>query len=105
MDVLEEEDGRAVLGHALEEHPRRGEQVLLVARGGLLDAEQVAEARLDETPLLRVGEVLLDSRRELLPGGRRLLVLDDAGAPANHLGEGPERHPVAVREAAPASAT
>ena len=102
VDVLEHEHRRACLGEPLEEHACRGEEVLLVTDGAFFETEEVREPRLDETPFLWIRNVLLDRGAQLLAGARRLLVLDDPGAPANHLGQRPERDAVAVREAASA---
>jgi hypothetical protein len=96
VDVLEHEDGRAFLREPLEQDARRREQVLLVACGRLFEAEQVREPRLDEPPLLRVRDVLLECGAELRAGDVGLLVLEDPRAPAHHLGERPERDAVAV---------
>ena len=64
LHVLEGHDDWLDLGHALEEEPPGGEQVLLVPGDvGLLEADQVGEARLDPAALVGVGDVLMDSRR------------------------------------------
>ena len=100
VDVVEDEHGRPLLGHALEEHSHCCEEVLLVAAGALLQAEQEAEPGLHEPLLLRVGDVLLDRSPQLRGGGCRLFVLEDAGPAADHLGESPEGDAFPVREAA-----
>ena len=99
VDVLEHHDRRSLIGDPLEEDPAGREQVLLVADATLLEPEQVTEARPDEPALVRVGDVPLDRLRELGRCGRRLLVLEDPGPSADHLGERPERNALAVREA------
>ena len=100
MDVLEHEYRRPRLGEPLEEHACGGEEVLLVADGAFFETEEVREPRLCKTPFLWIRYVLLDRGAQLLAGARRLFVLDDPGAPANHVGQRPERNAVAVREAA-----
>jgi hypothetical protein len=100
VDVLEDEYGGPRLREPLEEHARGREQVLLIAHGAFFESEQVCEARFGEAALLSVGDVLVDGAAELFACGLGILVLDDPGAAANHLGKRPERDPVPVRQAA-----
>ena len=67
----------------------------------LLEPEQVGEPRLDPARAPRGSGTCSSTRRaQLRQRARRgVLVLDDAGAPADHLGERPERDAVAVGEA------
>ena len=99
VEVLEEQDRRRGVGKTLEEDPPRAEEVLLVAGTARLQPEKLGEARLDEAALVGVRDVLLQRCAQLRQGRRGLLVLDDAGAHPDHLGQRPERHAVAVREA------
>ena len=100
VDVLEHEHRRACLGEPLEEHACRGEEVLLVAHGAFFETEEVREPRLCKTPFLWIRNVLLDRGSQFLAGIRRLFVLDDPCATANHVGQRPKRDAVAVCKAA-----
>ena len=91
----------SVGGDPLEEQPPAGEQVRAVGGGPLLEPQQVREPRLDQPPLPFVGHVLLDRGTQLLARGRRLLLLDDPGARADHLRQRPVGDALAVGEAAP----
>ena len=66
----------------------------------LAEAEELREPRLDEAPLLRVGDVLLERRAQLLEGRDGVVVLGDAAAHAHHVGERPVGDALAVGEAA-----
>jgi hypothetical protein len=100
VDVLEDEHRRPRLRESLEEHARRGEEILLVADDAFLEPEQVREARLGEAALLRIEEMLLDRRAKLFARARRLLVLDDARTSSHHVRERPEGDALAVGETA-----
>ena len=102
LHVLEGEHGRVGLGQPLEEEPPGAEQLLLVARLMIGEAEQVSETRLDEGPLLRVEDVLVERGAQLLLGGGRLFVLGDPAAHAHHVRKRPVGHALAVRKAAAA---
>ena len=102
VDVLEDENDRKRLGHALEEEPPGGEEVFLVGRAALLETEKMREARLHEAPLVRIGNVGIDGGAELRRRGDGVLVLEDPRAQAHHLGERPERDSLTVGEAAAA---
>jgi hypothetical protein len=67
-----------------------------------LEREQVRQARLDPLPLLEIGEVLVESRPQLLARRLRLLLLGDPAAHPDHLGECPVGDPLAVCETSPA---
>ena len=56
------------------------------------------EPRLDERALLRIGHVLLERPVELLTRDRRFVLLADPAPHANHVGERPVRHSLAVGE-------
>ena len=89
-----------VCGEPLEEHARGGEQVLLVAGDALFEPEKVREPGLGEAPLLRIRDVLFDRARSF---SRRCADSSSSTiprAPADHVGQRPERDAVAVREAA-----
>ena len=102
LHVLEREHGRVDVGEALEEEPPGGEQILLVARAVLGQAEQLREPRLDERALVGVGEVLLERDLELPERRRRLILLADPAAHPHHVGQRPVGHALAVGEAAAA---
>ena len=102
VDVLEDENDRKRLGHALEEEPPGGEEVFLVGRAALLETEKMREARLHEAPLVRIGDVGIDGGAELRRRGDGVLVLEDPRAQAHHLRERPERDSLTVGEAAAA---
>ena len=99
LHVLEREDGRVDVGEALEEEPPGGEEVLLVTCAVLAEAEQVREPRLDEGALVRVRDMLLERRAQLLQRRRRLLLLADPAAHPHHVSERPVGHALAVGEA------
>ena len=100
LDVLEDQDDGALLGHALEEQPPAGEEILAVRGAAVAEAEQLLQARLDERALLRVGDHLLDHPGQLCERGLGRLVLADPRPHPHHLGERPEGDRVAVGEAA-----
>ena len=75
---------------------KRSSRSKLVA---LLEPEQVRHARLDETALLVVQDVLDQNGLELLERRSRLLVLGDAAAHAHHVRQRPVGHALAVGEA------
>ena len=58
----------------------------------------MSKAWLDKAALLRIRNVFLERRPQLFPCRLRSLVLDDPGSSAHHVGEGPERDAVTVRE-------
>ncbi len=68
----------------------------------LPDPEELREARLDEAALLRLEDVLLEGGAQLLGDCRGLVVLDDAAAHPDHVGQRPVGDALAVREAAAA---
>ena len=101
VQILEDEHARALVGEALEEDAPGREEVVALPAGVLLEPEQVGEARLDPGALVRVGDVLLERRMQLGCCRRRVLLLDDACAPAHHLGERPVGDALAVGQAPP----
>ena len=90
------------VGEALEEEPPGGEQVLAVGRRPLRQPEQLGEPRLDQRPLLGVGDVLLDRRPQLRQCRLRRLLLDDPRPHPHHLRQRPVGDAFAVGEAAAA---
>ena len=58
LQVLEDHDGRAMVGDAFEKGPPRRVQLLTLSRRGVGEAEQVGEAGLDPAALLGVGHEL-----------------------------------------------
>ena len=102
LQVLEEECDRPLLRHALEEEAPGAEELLLAASGAVLEPEQVEQPRLDEAALLVVRHELPTDARSLDVGRRGLLALGDPRTHTDHLGERPEDHAFAVREAAAA---
>ncbi len=102
LDVLEDQDGRRLLGEPLEEDPPGGEEVLLVAGRAVLEAEEVREARLDPGSLAGVQDVFGQREVELLPRSGRFLLLGDPAAHPHHLGQRPVGDAVPVRETAAA---
>src|SRR5207244_4956398 len=83
------------------EDPPGREEVLLVAWSSLLQAQEVGEPGFDEPPFIHVGHVFEHGRMDLRPRRARLLVLENAGPPTNHLGQRPEGDALAVRKATP----
>src|ERR1039458_4422802 len=62
----------------------------------------MSQPRLDQPPLALITHMLLDSVPKLLPGRRRSLLLNDAGARPDHLGQRPGSDTFALGEAAAA---
>jgi hypothetical protein len=100
VHVLEDEDGRRLVGEALEEDAPGREEVLLIARRRRIERKEMREARLDPLALVVVGDVLGEGRAQLLARRGGLLVLGDQAAHPHHFGECPVRDTVAVGEAA-----
>ena len=96
VEVLEDEDDRAVVGDALEERPPRREQLLASAGGRIADAEQGEERRLDPAGSSSSGTKRSTVARDLRAGGRLVVGLEQAGPRADHLAERPERDALAV---------
>ena len=102
LHVLEGEHGRVLVRQALEEEPPGREEVLPVACLVLAQPQQLSQSRLDIAPLLLVEDVCVERRAQLAPGGRGVLVLDDAAAHAHHVRECPVGDALAVSETAAA---
>ena len=100
VDVLEDHDHRVLVGHPLDEEAPGGEEVLAVGSDALGEPEQMLEPRLDEGPLLGIGDDFLEHGRELRERLLGRLVLGDPCPHPDHLRERPVRDTVAVREAA-----
>ena len=96
LELLEDEDDGPALGDPLEEGPAGRLELLALAGRRGLEAEQGRQARLHPGPLRRVGDVVAEGRRQLLPRRGGVVALGDAGALADHLAERPERQPLAV---------
>ena len=73
------------IGDALEERAPRGEELVALTCGGILEPEQMGESGLDPPALVLVGDVVGNRRRELRPGLRAAVGLGDAGAHPHHL--------------------
>ena len=86
----------------LEEQPPGGEQVLPLVRSAFAEREQLRQPGLDEPPLLRIEQVLLERCLQLLQRLLLLLVLGDPAAPPHHVRQRPVGHALAVRETAAA---
>src|SRR6266508_2866421 len=102
LHILEREHRRVLLGEPLEEQTPSSKQVLLLARLLRAQPKQLRQPRLDEAPLLSVDDVLLQRRAQLLQRGRRVVVLGDRAAHANHVRQRPVRNALAVGETAAA---
>jgi hypothetical protein len=93
MDVVEDEDDRALTSELLEELPHGPERVLGRARLG--PTEQAGDEPGRSLRLVRAGEDGL----ELGPGDSRRVGVEDRRGPVDHLGQREERDPVPVGEA------
>ena len=102
LHVLEGEDRRVRVGQTLEEQAPGCEKVLPLLRSAFAEREQLREPGLDEAPLLRIEQVLLERCLQLLQRHLRPLVLGDPAAPPHHVRQRPVGHALAVREAAAA---
>jgi hypothetical protein len=98
LHVLESEHRGVDLGEPLEEEPPRAEELLSLARLVLAEPEQLGEPRLDEGPVVRIEEMLVEGGAELAERGRRLVVLCDPAPHADHVRQCPVRHALAVCE-------
>ena len=96
LEVLEQQDRRAPGGDPLEEGSPRPEQRVAPARRRGLEAEQGEERRLDPAPVVGVGHEVGHRLGDPSPGRRLVVSLGQAGPPADHLAERPERDSVAV---------
>ena len=100
VQVLEDQHGRATVGHPLDVPAPRTEQLFTVAHRGRGEAQQVAQPRFHPAPLVLVGNKVRERSREPGPRGVRVVAVHDLGASANHLRERVERDAFAVRRAA-----
>ena len=100
LQILEDEDGGAAVGDALEERPPGGEQLLALSGRCLVEAEEGRQARLHPAPVGGIRDVLRDRRLELRPCRGRIVRFGDSGAAADHLAECPVADPLAVCERA-----
>src|SRR5205823_6125165 len=102
VQVLEDEDERALLCERLEKTSPRGERLLPGAahRSVASEADERAELPFDPRPLGFL-EVLRDRLAQLPLDVLRRVVLEDPCLRFHHLAERPERGALAVRERAP----
>ena len=98
MQVLEDHQGRALLGDALEEAAPGPEQLLTVA-GCSVQADQVTQFRLDPATFVGIDHETLEAGRQLGACGLRVVGFRDPCPRAHHLGQGPEGDPIAVGRA------
>jgi hypothetical protein len=102
VQVLEDEDERALLGQALEEATPGSEGLgpALTSRGRLLaEPDERLEMGYEPFELRGVGDVP-HRAAQLLLGDVARIGLEDSGLGFDDLGESPERHALAVRERA-----
>ncbi len=97
LEILEDENGRALERDALEERPPGVEELGAAARRSVADAEQREERRRQASPLPLVVDVLREGRVDTLVRPCRVVALEQAGAPPDHLAKRPERHTLAER--------
>jgi hypothetical protein len=96
VQVLDDQDERALFRERLEKRPPRGERLAALTGGDvLLGTESHERTKVRTHPLVRS-----DDRELLFSRGGRVR-LQDPGLRLHDLAESPERDPFAVREAAP----
>ena len=93
LEVLEQHDRRGSLGDPLEEDAPGGEQDVAAAGRGRFESEEGEQGRLDPVAVVVGGDELGDGRLDPLAGDRLVVRLGEAGPPADHLAERPERDP------------
>ena len=98
VEVLEDHRHRALRGEPLEERPPGAEELL--RRDAGLQAEECQQGGLDPTPLVGVRYEPAHRLRNLRPGRRLVVALQEPASLADHLAEGPEADPLAVGRAA-----
>ena len=101
MEILEDQHERPALRERFEEAPPGGEGLRLalafqVRLAG--DSDQRPQVRLDPAHLVRLFEDVFGRGPELRAGLFRRVGLEDSRLPFHHLGQCPERHPLAVRQ-------
>src|SRR5205814_3982867 len=79
LQVLEDEQHRAVLCEPLEEEPPGGEEILPVARRVLREPEQMRQARLEPLTLACILDALNEHRAQLSECLLRRVLLGDQG--------------------------
>ena len=99
LHVLEDEHDRAAFRESFEEETPPCEQLGLLEIRACLERQQLGDARPDPRAFLGVLDGGLENGVELRPRSVVVLALGDTRAHANHLGERPVRHAVAVGEA------
>jgi len=98
MQVLEDEHRRPALGQRLDEpSPRR--EVLVTCAAGRVQADERPQTRFHPRRIL-VGDERCDCFAQLPLGVSRSVALEDPRFRLHHLGERPERAPLAVRQRA-----
>ena len=96
LEILDDEDGGAGRGDALEERPPGREQLAALEVRGTLEPEEGEDRRLDLALLFVRRDVGAQHGADLLAGGLGALALGDVGTAADHLAQRPERHALAV---------
>ena len=102
VEVLEHRNERLLRRQELDEAAPRREEILLICRPALGEAEKMCEPRLDPGTLVGIGDMGLDACPQFLERRRGKLFLENAGARPNHLGKSPVGDTLAVGEAAAA---
>ncbi len=100
VEILEDQDYRGGGGEALEKGSPGAEELL--GTRACLDTEERQQRRLDPSALRLIRDVLGDHRGDLGSGRSLVVSLGEAGPTADHLAEGPERDPLAIRRRAAA---
>ena len=96
MDVLEHQDRRVDLGDRLEERPPGGEELLALGARAGIDPHERPEALAQPIAVGSGGYGLIDLRARDLG----IVGLEDPGLGLDDLAQRPERHPIAIRQAA-----
>ncbi len=96
VEILEDEDGRPVVGHPLEERPPGGEGLLALAAGSGAEAEQGREIGSDPLPGPLVRDRLPEVAGQPTPAMGRAVALADPDPVADHVGQRPEGETLAV---------
>jgi len=104
LGILDQQHHRLGLGEPFEEQPPAREQLLAaqrrVAVAGIADAEQPTKPRAHIGPLGRVGHEPGQSAGQLGRSDLQRVFLGDPETLTHDLGQRPERHPLAVGQAA-----
>ena len=103
VDVLEHEDDGSAAAQGLEERPPRPEQ--LGRRDAAAEAQQLEHRLLHPGAIRVAGHDVVDHGLDLLAARLLVVALDQPGAAADHLAEGPERHALRRRRGSGRGAT